>query len=130
MSPRTVSSVTPLTPQAQAVFDAWVAPARAVKPWHLNQGSRACLAAALVAVANEAVPSHMAWHSLQEQERSSHYASASDQAAAQGIACVIRRRILLIASEIEGLGRYVEEIAPIDDPDRLDQINQDMPKTP
>ena len=57
------------------------------------------VAAALRAAADQAVPDDITWASPKEQTR--HYPSAQQKAGEQDMASVVRRRLLLIAAELE-----------------------------
>ena len=93
---------TPLSPAAQAVKDAaqkLYADRMARKmAWPLDLP---VVAAALRAAADQAVPDDITWASPKEQTR--HYPSAQQKAGEQGMASVVRRRLLLIAAELESL---------------------------
>ena len=84
--------MTNLSPAAQAVKDAVleICPAPADE----------IAAAALRAAADQVVPDDITWASPMEQTR--HYPSAAEKAGEQGMAGVVRRRLLLIAAELEG----------------------------
>jgi hypothetical protein len=92
----------PLSPAAQAVLDAFenASDGEYVEGvWVVNE--RTMLAAALRAAADQAVPDDITWASPKEQTR--HYPSAQQKAGEQGMASVVRRRLLLIAAELEAL---------------------------
>jgi hypothetical protein len=92
----------PLSPAAQAVLDAFenASDGEYVEGvWVVNE--RTMLAAALRAAADQAVPDDITWASPKEQTR--HYPSAQQKAGEQGMASVVRRRLLLIAAELESL---------------------------
>jgi hypothetical protein len=67
----------------------------------LQAGINSLCAAALRAAADQAVPDDITWASPKEQTR--HYPSAQQKAGEQGMASVVRRRLLLIAAELEAL---------------------------
>ena len=93
--------MTDLSPATQAVKDAaqkLYADRMARKmAWPLDLP---VVAAALRAAADQVVPDDITWESPKEQTR--HYPSAQQKAGEQGMASVVRRRILLIAAEMEG----------------------------
>jgi hypothetical protein len=92
----------PLSPATQAVMDAFenASDGEYVEGvWVVNE--RTMLAAALRAAADQAVPDDITWASPKEQTR--HYPSAQQKAGEQGMASVVRRRLLLIAAELEAL---------------------------
>jgi hypothetical protein len=82
--------VTDLSPAAQAVLDA-------AEPCDELEGA---IAAGLRAAADQVVPDDITWASPSEQAR--HYPSAEQRAGEQGMASYVRRRLLLIATELEG----------------------------
>jgi len=92
--------MTDLSPATQAVKDAaqkLYADRMARKmAWPLDLP---VVAAALRAAADQVVPDDITWESPKEQTR--HYPSAQQKAGEQGMASVVRRRILLIAAELE-----------------------------
>ena len=92
--------MTNLSPSAQAVKDAaqeLYADRMARKmAWPLDLP---VVAAALRAAADQVVPDDITWASPKEQTR--HYPSAQQKAGEQGMASVVRRRLLLIAAELE-----------------------------
>ena len=81
--------MTDLSPAAQAVLDA-------VEPCDELESA---IAAALRAAADQVVPDDITWESPKEQTR--HYPSAQQKAGEQDMASVVRRRLLLIAAELE-----------------------------
>ena len=83
----------PLSPAAAAVLEVVTAAP------HCGSG-RIKAAAALRAAADRVVPDDITWASPKEQTR--HYPSAEQRAGEQGMASVVRRRLLLIAAELEG----------------------------
>jgi hypothetical protein len=85
-----------LSPAAQAVLDAFLKDADEDATLRLFQGH---LADALRAAADQVVPEDATWHSPREQLR--HWPSAAERAGEQGMACVIRRKILTLATELE-----------------------------
>ena len=88
--------MTNLSPAAQAVLDAYNAGFH--HPVAVHHKPR--IATALRAAADQVVPDDITWASPKEQTR--HYPSAAEKAGEQGMAGVVRRRLLLIAAELEG----------------------------
>ena len=85
----------PLSPAAQAVMAA----ATRNTQLQLDPVYRECIAAALRALADQVVADHLTWESPEQQRR--HWPSAEQRAGEQGMACVVRRKILAIAAELE-----------------------------
>jgi hypothetical protein len=81
----------PLSPAAQAVLDAYIQ--------GLATKRRNAIAAALRAAADQVVPEEITWQSPREELR--HWPSGSERASEQGMACVVRRKLLLIANELD-----------------------------
>ena len=90
----------PLSPAAQAVKDAALSMYAGCNvrrlAWPLD---RPVVVATLRAVADQVVPDEITWASPSEQVR--HWPSAYERAGQQGMASVVRRKILLIATELE-----------------------------
>ena len=85
--------MTDLSPAAQAVLDAFFASDWEDEPLHAN------IARALRAVADQVVPDEITWASPKEQLR--HWPSDAERAGEQGMAAVVRHRLLAIAAELE-----------------------------
>jgi hypothetical protein len=87
----------PLSPAAQAVLDAFLkAP---MGQSHVDDDLIA-IAAALQAAADQVVPDEITWQSPIEEHR--YWPSKEERAGAQDMACVVRRKLLAIAAELEG----------------------------
>ena len=84
-----------LSPAAQSVLDAFAADNYGV--WLEGDPDR--IAAALRAVADQVVPDEITWASPKEQLR--HWPSDAERAGEQGMAAVVRHRLLAIAAELE-----------------------------
>jgi hypothetical protein len=61
---------------------------------------REIIAVALRAAADQVVPDEITWQSPIEEHR--YWPSKEERAGAQGMACVVRRKLLAIAAELEG----------------------------
>jgi len=84
-----------LSPAAQAVLTAFLASPPCI---YLVQCDRNALAAVLRAAADQVVPDAITWQSPSEQAR--HWPSAEYRAGEQNMAFVVRRKLLLIANEL------------------------------
>ena len=63
--------------------------------------NREIIAVALRAAADQVVPDEITWQSPIEEHR--YWPSKEERAGAQDMACVVRRKLLAIAAELEGI---------------------------
>jgi hypothetical protein len=83
-------TVADLSPAAQAVLDAVI---------EISPAPALSITAALRAAADQVVPDEITWQSPSEERR--HWPSGAERAGEQNMACVVRRKLLALAAELE-----------------------------